>query len=275
MRNAPRALPYPASVGGYARRLLACSAIAIAAWSGLGCDDPAPMKPAKLEVKPNSSAPEPETTKPAPSSLPRLRIDEISAQVGPTRAFLTNSQGHDNALELEQLRTDLARARSFIEGQSVTVEVNRKAKTEWVNLFLNELFALAPSSVKVQTETRTEFPKAIEFIAENKLKELAPCTLVGFISKDRSTSVWKVSGGAARRRARGLSGPDFSRTADTIANSHKGCKSDAFVVHAITEIEWGMVYDLAGAGMTAPKAELKRALLPKAHPTPGQALSFN
>lgn len=264
-----------------ASRLASCGAILLGVFTlgfaSLACEEPKPEPPKKLEPKPPIDPPESEPpAKKEVTSLPPLRIDDVSAQVGPTRAFLTNSQGQENALEIEQLRSDLERAKAFINGQSVTIEVHRKARVEWIHLFLKELFVHQPSAVKLQTETRPDFPKAIDFVAESSAKSLPSCTLVAFISKDRSTAVWKLSGGAARKRPRGLSGPDLSRTADTIKSAAKGCKSDVLLVQAVPEVEWGMIYDLAGAGMTAGgDPGLKHALLPKVRPTPGQPLSFD
>jgi len=238
------------------------------------CDEkPEPVKkPLTLEKKLDEAVVE--EAKPELKTRPTLAIDDVSARVGSTRAFLTNSTGQENPLEREQLASDLALARPFLEGQELTLEVNRKARAEWVSTYLEELFRQKPSHVKIATETRPDFPKAIEFTAASETT-LAPCTLVGFISKDRSTSVWKMSGGAARRRPRGLSGPDLSRTADTIVSALKGCASDVFIVHAIPEIEWGMIYDLAGSGLSAEKTTLKRALLPRERPTPGTPLTLH
>lgn len=241
----------------------------------VACDEKPepPKKPLTLEKKLDEALVA-EEAKPELKTRPTLAIDDVSARVGSTRAFLTNSAGQENPLEREQLASDLALARPFLEGQELTVEVSRKARAEWVSTFLEELFRQKPSHVKIVTETRPDFPKAIEFTVASEAK-LAPCTLVGFISKDRSTSVWKMSGGAARRRPRGLSGPDLSRTADTIVSALKGCSSDVFIVHAIPEIEWGMIYDLAGSGLSAEKTSLKRALLPGERPTPGKPVTLD
>lgn len=256
------------------RALLLSVTALCAALLSIGCDTPK-EKPAPLPLE-KTELP---TVEPPPravlTALPPLAIDDVSPKVGATRAFVTNSQGKENPLEVEQLRADFSAAQPFIEGRDVTVDVHRKAKAEWVYLYLRELFPKRPRSVTLRGETRDEFPKSIEFVDPGSGKSLPPCTLVAFISKDRSTSVWKVSGGAARRRPRGLSGPDLSRTADTIVSALKGCESDVMVVHAIPEVEWGMIYDLAGAGLSAPKSTLKRALLPGVRPTPGQPLTFD
>jgi hypothetical protein len=267
-----------AKMGRRARGFFVSGSVVLAFSLGLcmACDEKVePKKGLKLEKKLDDEVATPsEEPKLKPATRPQLAIDDVSARVGWTRAFLTNPQGQENVVAREQLASDLAEAKAFLEGQELVVEVDRKAKPEWVSIFVEELFRQKPSHVKIQTETRPDLPKAIEFTSPSQGK-LAPCTLVGFISKDRSTSIWKISGGAARRRPRGLSGPDLTRTADTVSSAIKGCASDVFVVHAIPEIEWGMIYDLAGAGLTAPKSTLKRALLPKERPTPGQPFSLD
>lgn len=68
------------------------------------------------------------------------------------------------------------------------------------------------------------------------------------IMADRGTAVWKLSGGAAGRRGKGMAGPDLSMTGDTIERVAKACKnSSTLFVSAAPEIEWGLVYDLAAS----------------------------
>jgi hypothetical protein len=242
--------------------------------SGLwGCDEPAPKPQVTQKEAPAgepSAAPSPVAEK--PKSAPLLKIDELSPLVGYSRAMLTTQDGHENATGLSQLKGDLALEKEFISGQEVTLEVHRSAQPEWVTIYLDELFELGATGVVIKTESRPEYPKSIRFVGPADVKKAPSCSLVGMITEERGTAIWRASGGAARKRGRGLSGPDLSRTGDTIATMFKGCDSDLFVVHGAKGVEWGMIYDLAATGLSAKQSPLHRASLPPERPTPGKPL---
>lgn len=206
-----------------------------------------------------------------PRVAPAFTIDESSPMVGFSRSMLTTTEGQSNVVGLEQLRADLAGERQFIEGQEVKLEVHRKASPSWVSVYLKELEALGPARVVILTDTRPDFPSTIQFDSGTKGK--APdCSLVAIVTEERGTAVWRVSGGVAQKRGRGLSGPDLSRTADTLGTMAKTCASDRFVVQGAKGVEWGMIFDLAASGVALEQKKLKVAILPETVPTPGRPL---
>ncbi|MFZ5891649.1 MAG: hypothetical protein ACOY0T_11400 [Myxococcota bacterium] len=208
----------------------------------LGCEDaPKPKNP--FDPPPDKPIqPPPLKEAPKPEGPPSLEIDSISPKVGFERANFQYPDGR------QKLAAALQQNKAHFDGKEVQLLVDRKAKQEWVSAYLSELGNINVPRVKVKTETRSEFPSELLFTPEAKLTKSAPCSTVAMIMTDRSTAVWKLSGGAAGRRPKGMAGPDLSMTGDTIERVAKACKNSQtlFVVGA-PEIEWGLVYDLAAS----------------------------
>lgn len=246
-------------------------AAAAALLSGIACDEPVKpaVKPAPVEVEEAEPTPPP-----PPPTPPTFSIDELGPKVRFSRAVITDEGGKPRVQGIEQLRKDLALEKDYIAGKEVLLTVGRKANPSWVTTYLEELAPLDPGTVRIGTETRTEYPQVVEFTLEGAAANLPPCTLSGAILEDRSTAIWKISGGTARKRGRGMGGPDLTMTGDTIVSLAKGCDSSLFVVSGAEGVEWGLIYDLAASAMTLEKANLKRALLPKERPTAGRPVKL-
>jgi len=236
--------------------------------SMVACDEAKPEKrllaPAPAPVE--EPEPEPYVKKQAPS----FSIDEVGPQVGITRATLVQANGSPDALGLEQLKKELSAVKTFIDGKEVKLVVERMAKPDWVSTYVEELGALGAARVDVTTETRGDFPTTVSFYAASRLDKPDPCSLVGSITEDRGTALWRLSGGTARKRQKGMSGPDFSITSDTLLSLKKKCESDVFFVHGAEGVEWGPVYDFAASAVALPEAGIRRAAVPHRRPTLGR-----
>jgi hypothetical protein len=195
--------------------------------------DPPPDKP--IEPPKNVAPPKPE-------GPPPLAIDSISPKVGFERANFQFPDGR------KKLALALAEHKSEFEGKQATLIIDRKAKQDWVAAYLSELGSIGVPTVLVKTETREEFPHELAFTPEAKLAKSPGCSTVAMIMADRGTAVWKLSGGVAGRRGKGMAGPDLSMTGETIERVAKACKAGpALFVAAAPDIEWGLVYDLAAS----------------------------
>jgi hypothetical protein len=240
--------------------------IVLAAWLG-ACDDPPPKAsgaPAKATNEP------PKVTEPAaPAGPPHLAIDTLGPKVGFTRVLLDKPEGRS------QLAQETAAVKSHFDGKEVGMIVDRKAKISWVSAFFEELSKIGVTRIKVKTETRKEYPTELAFTPVARLSTPAPCSLAGMIMEDRSTAIWKLSGGVASKRAKGFAGPDLTMTGDTIERMAKACKeSTLFFVSADEVIEWGLAYDLAASAKTVQLAGLDTfVLLPKI-PVPGHKVEL-
>ncbi len=255
---APRSLFYPLAV--------ACLLATVS-----GCDDK--KEPAASASSATTAAAEPPP--PPPKRAPELAIDDISPLIGFTRVVVFKPDGKPNPEGQAQLVRELGEAKEFIAGKDVTLVVHRQAKPAWVTAYLTELGKLGPSSISLQTQTRSDFPKQIPVKPQDTLDKVAPCSLVGTILATRATAIWRLSGGTARKRDRGMGGPDLTMTGDTIESMAKGCKeSTLFFVQGAEGVEWGLVYDLAASALAHPKAGLTTVVVLNEPPVAGHPISL-
>ncbi|HSC88732.1 MAG TPA: hypothetical protein VLC09_15730 [Polyangiaceae bacterium] len=240
-----------------------------------GCGKSEPEKPKPLDLsKAPVTEPEPEPEAPARKRAPAFTIDDVSVQVGFSRSNLTQPNGAADKAGIEQFEKELGEAKEFIDGQTVTLEVKREAQVSWVASYIEELYELGASGVKVKTDTRSDYPSEVSFVAASRLGKPDGCSAVGMIGDDKSTLVWKLSGGAAQKRQKGMGGPDLTITGDTLLALAKKCSSDLFVAQGQKTIVWGFVYDFAASAMALEGGPFKRASVPTKRPTPGQPVSL-
>lgn len=237
------------------------------ALSSSGCED----EPKKNPFDPPKDAPipaPPVSAIPKKDVAPILEIDTISPKVGSDRALLMHPEGK---AQLTQLLTD---AKRWIEGKDVVVLVDRKTKVPWVATYLDELAKVGPSKITIKTDTRKEYSQDQVFVPESKVKA-PPCSVVGMVMSDYGTAVWKLSGGVAGKRTKGMAGPDLSMTGDTIERFAKGCKdSSTFFVQVADGIEWGLAFDLGASSRVLEHAKFDTTVLLNEIPTAGQKVDF-
>lgn len=234
-----------------------------------GCDDkPPPKNP--FEPPPKQTVEPPKITEvPKPKGPPELGIDDLGPKVGFTRVLLDKPEGR------EKLAKELNEIKSQYEGKEPVLDVIRKAKLVWVMTLMNELGKIGVTKVIVKTETREDYPKQLTFTTQAKAPKPEPCALAGMILEDRSSAIWKVSGGTAMKRAKGLAGPDLSTTADTIERLAKACKqSNVFFVSADENVEWGLAYDLAATTTKIEDVKLETLVLLEKFPTAGRKVEL-
>lgn len=241
-----------------------CSSLA-----GLGCDD-APKKPVEPSVESAKSEAVAAPAAPSKPSVPLLFIDEVGPRLGQEAANLEEPLGQQ---KLAQMVADF---RARFPNEEVKLSVDRKAKPAWVAAYLSELGKNGVASVAVKTQSRTEYPMEVTFTPEGRAAASAPpCSVVAMITDDRGTAVWKMSGGAAGKRAKGMAGPDLSMTADSIERVAKACKNTgALVVAGAKGVEWGLVYDLAASAKVIPGIRFDLVIVPSQSPTPGHKVEL-
>jgi len=232
-----------------------------------GCED----APKKNPFDPPKDAPvpaPPASAIPKPDVAPTLEIDTISPKVGSERALLMHPEGK---AELTRL---LSAARRWFDGKPAVLIVDRKTKVAWVATYLDELAKIGVSNVTIRTDTRKEFSQDQHFVPEAKV-QAPPCSVVGMVTSDYSTAVWKLSGGTAGKRGKGMAGPDLSMTGETIERFAKGCKeSTTFFVQVAEGIEWGLAFDLAASSRVLEHAKFDTTVLLGEIPTPGRKVEL-
>jgi hypothetical protein len=253
------------------RAVVRKSALALAwlafAAASLGCEDPPKRNPFDKPKDAPVPAP-PASTIPKPDVAPILEIDTVSPKVGYERALLQHPEGK------AQLTALLSSAKRWLEGKDVVVIIDRKTKVPWVATYLDELGKVNPSKITIRTDTRKEFSQDQRFIPEAKV-QAPPCSVVGMVTSDYDTAVWKLSGGTAGKRPKGMAGPDLSMTGDTIERFAKGCKeSSTFFVSVAAGIEWGLAFDLGASSRVLEHAKFDATVLLNEIPTAGHKVTL-
>lgn len=247
-------------------RALTCAVLALSL-SALGCEE-APQKNAFAPAKDAPVPAPPASALPKKELAPELEIDTVSTKVGFERALLQNPEGR---AKLAQLLGD---AKRWFEGKDVLVSVDRKVKVAWVATYLDELAKVGPAKITIRTETRREFNRDQRFTPESKV-QAPPCSVVGMVTSDFHTAVWKLSGGVAGKRPKGMAGPDLSMTGETIERFAKGCpESSSFFVSVAEGIEWGLAFDLGASSRVLEKAKFEDTVLLSEIPTPGHKVEL-
>lgn len=238
------------------------------AFSTFACEDPPKEKPAETASTTAAAQPEPPPAPPKPSA-PTLFIDEQGPRAGMEAANLEEPGGRQRLSEM------VANVRGFLSAGDVRLNVDRKAKPEWVAAYLTELGKQQVSQVSVRTPSRPEYPLEVIFAPEERAKDAPACTVVAMITEDRGTAVWKKGGGAAGKRPKGMAGPDLSMTQDSIARLAKACNGGGvLIVSGAKGVEWGLVYDLAASAKMIPGTRFDLVVAPSRTPTPGHKVEL-
>jgi hypothetical protein len=236
-----------------------------AALAACGCDDPKPPAPAPTATE----APVTEAPKPAaPKGPPTLFVDDSGASIGGNRIDLSQPEG------LPKLKATIDEKKSLLEGTVPTLGVDRKAKLTHVGALLDALASAGVKRALVRTTTRTDFPGELHFVPLAAASKPAPCSVIGMITEDRGSAVWKVTGGAAGKRGKGMAGPDLTLTGETVERLSKNCDSKTFFVSAAEGVEWGLAYDLAASTKSLPKTSFTDYVLIPEKAVPGHALDI-
>ena len=234
----------------------------------LACDDQKNAgKPPQKAIAPIAEA-EPVAAEAKPKSPPNLSIDESGMSVN---FAMVGPQG-DLAAQLEK---KLREHEEFISGKDLTLRIARKAKPAQVRLYLSILDKLGAGNIAVETQiSRPAFNKPVVLELESKAKNADRCSTVVSIREDNSTATWKLSGGTAISKKRGLGGPDLSTTGIVLEQYRKSCQSPYLFLSADDSIEWGLLADLAASSLVLSEHRYERLVLITGTATAGREISF-
>lgn len=236
---------------------------------GGGCDD-APARKNAFDPGPDATQPAPPASAlPKPQGPPELVIDDLSPRVGFSRVLLRQPS------DQEKLDREVAEHADYFRDKGVPLSVARNAEPAWVQAMLRSLGEIGVSKVEIATETRKEFPQKVEFAPLGKEGAAPSCSLVMAVTADRGTAVWRLSGGVAAKRGKGMAGPDLTMTGDTILRLAKKCQqSKTFYLNPTAGIEWGLLYDLAASAYRLEDVEFERTVLLSGEAVAGRPVSL-
>jgi hypothetical protein len=233
----------------------------------VACEKEAP-KPAPSAAPDPTPAPTPQKP-PEPSGVPGLAVDRSGAMVAFERVSL------DSRDAPQKLRSELEKHRRFLDGQEVKVPAERRVKPAWVSMLIEALGDVGVARALVRTETRAEYSGEVGFVPLSKAKSSPPCSVVMMILKDRGTAVWKLGGGVAGKRGKGMAGPDLTLTGETIERYAKSCEEGTIGFVAAAEgVDWGLVFDLAASSRRLPKAYFASLAVLPDEPVPGRPVTL-
>jgi hypothetical protein len=238
---------------------------AVLAGGACACDQ---KKPETNTTTDPVAEPSARPREPEPERAPELAVDEAGPRVGWDHVRV------DDDRAMLRLRAALEPHRKWFEGQKVEMKALAKVDPRWVVWTVTALGELGASSVEIETATRPGYPPKIAFTPQSRLGAPPPeCSLVAQVLEDRGTAVWKVSGGTATKKRRGLGGPDLTTTAEVIERFAKACEtSDTMFVGHHEAVPWGQLYDLAASAQIIPNIRWNRVVLLAESPVAGRPI---
>ena len=248
-------------------RFRALPLLAIAALLA-ACDD-APPKPAAgtgASATPTTTVAAP--TPPAkPKGMPDLLVDNDGPYLAGTRINLVDPQGPE---KLAKIVKELP-----INGQQVTLTVEKKAKTSYVAAVVAALGDAGAPTVKIKTDGRDDLPKEITVTPEVRVSALPACTVTTMVLKDLSTAIWPVKGGTAKKQRKGMAGPDLSNTGEQITKDLAGCDATLALFSGDESVPWENAFNLAGTTLKADeKKKLEMLVLLREAPVAGRVVTI-
>jgi hypothetical protein len=250
------------------RKALACGAMPerILPLAGLvtlllaaACDEPRSQGSA-----PEAAPPPPTTSAPAapdPPRAPDIIIDGTNVSIG-TNRLATGELGLADKVAV------FLTGRPMVEGNAVSFVAMRNAKPSQVAAVVAAIRKAKASSAVVGTETRDGVTQKVPL---SFTKGVSDCTTVAWIAKDAAIDVWPAGGGTAKRIIKGLAGPDMTLGTEAMRKQWTGCGAPELVVGAEDVMSWGLVFDLAMAGIQASGTHPSTAVL-VTNVTPGRKL---
>ena len=227
-----RILPLGASP--FALAGLVCLALAPA------CDEPRSQGSAPEAAPPTATVSTPPAA-PDPPRAPDIVIDGTNVSVG-TNRLATGELGLADKIAV------FLTGRPMVEGNAVSFVAMRNAKPSQVAAVVTALRKAKAASAVVSTEARDGTTQKVPLAFTTGV---ADCTTVAWIAKDSAIDVWPVGGGTAQRIIKGLAGPDMTLGTEAMRKQWTGCGATELVVGSDDVMTWGLVFDLATAGIQA------------------------
>lgn len=219
--------------------------------------DNAPSEPSAAPPAP-APAPTPEAPR-----APEIIVDRSTVSVG-TEHVATGEPA------LVEKVGALVTGQPAIAGHTAELVAMRNAKPTQVVAVLGALRAAQAGGAKVKTAARDDTTQALPISFASSVPD---CTVAMWIAKDGVIDVWPAGGGAAKRVARGLAGPDVTLGTDAVRAVWAGCGAPAIVVGAEDTMTWGLVFDLATTVLKAPGSRASSAIL-ITNATPGHKVTL-
>jgi len=233
------------------------------------CDDPPKGGAASASAAPSAAptASAAATERPKPKTMPDILVDTDGPYIGGSRVKMGVD---DTADRLAKLVKDLP-----INGNMVTLRADKKAKASHVSAVVEALGSAGAPKVLIKTDGRNDLPKEIAVTPESRISTAPACSVVATVLKDFSTAVWPLKGGLGKKQRKGLAGPDFSHTGETLEKDLAACDSTMAFFQGDDTVGWESVFNIAGTLLVSDKKKrLDTLVLLKEEPVAGRAVTL-
>jgi biopolymer transport protein ExbD len=249
-------------------RGLTCALLAALVPGLTACDDP-PKPPGATTTTAATTATATPTPAPTtkPTSMPELIVDPEGPYLGSQRVNLADATGPEKLVKIVK---ELP-----INGNPVTVLVDKKAKTSAVAALVAALGDAGAPRVIIKTDGRNDLPKQLELTPESRVSAPAACSLVAAVLKDLSTAVWPFKGGMAKKQRKGLAGPDLSHTGEQLEKDLAACDSTTAFFSGDDAIGWESAFNIGGTVLVSDKKKrVDTLVLLHEDPVAGRAVTL-
>jgi hypothetical protein len=229
----------------------------------LACD-PAASHDGAAEAA--AAQPIPTTSPPVPPETPdppEIVIDAANVSVGSNRVA-TGEAGLADKLAV------FLTGQPTITGNAASLVAMRNAKPSQVFAVLNALRKANAASAIVATEARDGTTQKVPMAFPGAV---ADCVTVAWIARNGAIDVWAAGGGTAHRVVKGLAGPDMTLGTEAMRKQWSRCGASELLVGSDDVMPWGLVFDLATAGLHASGTHPSTAVL-VTHAVPGRKLAL-
>jgi hypothetical protein len=214
------------------------------------CDESGKPAPEAAAIAPptatvTASAP------PEPPRAPDIVVDGANVSVGNDHVA-TGEPGLADKVGV------FVNGRPMITGNTVSFVAMRNAKPSAVAAVVAALRKAKATGAVVKSEARDGTTQKVPL---SFTTSVADCATVAWIAKDAAIDVWPAGGGTAKRVIKGLAGPDMTLGTEAMRKQWTSCSAPELVVGADDVMSWGLVFDLATAGLQAAGTHVSTAVL--------------
>jgi hypothetical protein len=231
-------------------KVVAMLGAAVLMTAASACDDSS-GKAAPPEAAATATAGVTASAPPEPPRAPDIVVDAANVAVGNDRVA-TGEPGLVDKIVV------FLGGRPMIAGNTVSLVAMRSAKPSHVAAVVAALRKAKATGAVVKSEARDGTTQKVPLSFTTSVGD---CTTVAWIAKDAAIDVWPAGGGTAKRVIKGLAGPDMTLGTEAMRKQWSGCGSPELVVGADDVMSWGLVFDLATAGLQAASTRVSTAVL--------------
>jgi hypothetical protein len=205
----------------------------------VGCD----KEPSKLDQIVEAAAAPPPQPPPLAPPLPPAAPAAPAISVDDTACTINGEEVLFMAPDAPARILALVSSKPLVEGQVVTFDATREAKTPRVEAVVAVIKKAKAKGARIHTSMRDgSMGELLLTFVHGAVSECAP---VAKVARDGSIEVWSAWGGTAQKFTHGFAGPDLTLGTQGLRKVSAACSSSVWLLGADDNIAWGLTFDLA------------------------------